>query len=122
MGSRGQVTLELVVSTTVIAILLSCAGFILKAEWDRGKCAYLSFEATHAAMSEDPGTPETPEVNDQPQIGSGGLKPLSEKLARRRPVSSQVQVSRSDSGVNGVGGCGDAKEGVSFKFLESISW
>jgi hypothetical protein len=45
----GQTTFELLTSASLLMITVSGMGYLFKAEWDRGKCAYLVFEKTHAA-------------------------------------------------------------------------
>lgn len=50
-GEAGQATLELVLSSALVIVALSGAGWLLKAQWERSRCAYLVFEATHARLT-----------------------------------------------------------------------
>jgi hypothetical protein len=50
MNIRGQSTVELLISVSVLMITLVGVGWVFKAEWDRGKCVYFVFEKTHAAL------------------------------------------------------------------------
>jgi hypothetical protein len=85
MTESGQATLEFSVSATLIALVLTGAGWILKVNWERAQCAYLVFETTHARV-----------------------------MGRIEPRQSQVQVliTESPSSIQGEGKCGDHTERV----------
>lgn len=58
-GNRGQATVELIVSATLVALTVALGGFILKAEWERTQCARWVFEVTRKKLegSEAPSPP-----------------------------------------------------------------
>jgi hypothetical protein len=47
-ADRGQSLVEFMVSATVASLVVAGTGWLLRAQWERGRCAYLVFEATHA--------------------------------------------------------------------------
>jgi hypothetical protein len=49
-GEKGQTTVELLTSASLLMITISGVGWLFKAEWQRGECAYFVFEKTHAAL------------------------------------------------------------------------
>ena len=82
--------MELVLSAAGVALVLAGAGWVLKAEWQRARCAHLVFERTHERLV---GVPE-------------------------RGISISVRVSEDASSVQGEGICGDAVERVEMRKLE----
>jgi hypothetical protein len=50
-----------------VILTLSGAGWVLRAEWDRARCAYLVFEVTHSKLvgAPAPATPAPVSVTDQ---------------------------------------------------------
>ena len=95
MNSRGQSTVELLVSASVLMITLTGVGWIFKAEWDRGKCVYVVFEKTHAALIGAP-SPNPPRWMDSPSA-----------------------VENLPQGAKGLALCGGSPETVSLPSLES---
>jgi hypothetical protein len=74
---NGQVMVELLAAIVSVAVTISFAGWFLKVEWDRGKCAYIVFEHTHAEVSNST-PPRTPpwfsapiEIHDLPDTVQG---------------------------------------------------
>lgn len=90
--SSGQATLELVVSAALISLTLIGSGWLLKAQWNRGRCAYLVFETAHAR--------------------------LTGRLEKGRPASVRIQVSESAEAVESLGECGQAREKITLPRLE----
>lgn len=105
-GLRGQATLELLISSTVLTVLVAGAGWIIKAEWDRGKCAYLVFEKTHAELTEE-------DEGEESQ-----LRPLSSLVSK----ASEIQITDTTEEVAGAGHCGGASETLHLRKLEAVSW
>jgi hypothetical protein len=89
-GTDGQVLLELVFSAAGVALVLAGAGWVLRAEWQRARCAYVVFERTHERLV---GLPE-------------------------QGVSVSVRVSERPGSVLGEGRCGGANERVEMAKLE----
>jgi hypothetical protein len=89
----GQALLEMAISFAVITITLTGASWVLKAEWNRFQCAYLTFEAVHAKMT-----------------GS---------FQRIHPKTTVVDNGNS---VIGLGVCGGVREQVELPYLEAASW
>jgi hypothetical protein len=94
MNNRGQSTVELLISVSVLMITVSGVGWVFKAEWDRGKCVYFVFEKTHAALI-------------------GTKSPNS-----RRWMDSPIDVQSLPEGAKGVALCGGSPEMVSLPQLE----
>jgi len=94
VNNRGQSTVELLISVSVLMITLSGVGWVFKAEWDRGKCIYFVFEKTHAAL-----------------IGTKSLN-------SSRWMDSPIDVQNLPEGAKGVALCGGSPETVSLPQLE----
>jgi hypothetical protein len=90
----GQTTFELLASASLLMITVSGMGYLFKAEWDRGKCAYLVFEKTHAAAM-------NPSQSDFFSVGS------------------VVQTEDLPDSVKGIALCHGSPEIVSIPKLES---
>jgi hypothetical protein len=90
----GQTTVELLASASLLMITVSGMGYLFKAEWDRGKCAYLVFEKTHAAATGS----------------TDGLFSLT---------NSQVQTQDFPDSTKGIALCKGTPELVSIPKLES---
>ena len=90
----GQAVLELTFSAGLVALTLAGAGWVLQAEWNRGRCAYLTFETTHA------------------------------RLVGRRPnaTARQVETEENEREVRGEGRCGKIVEKVALRRLEAVAW
>ncbi len=48
----GQVLLEFALSSGLLLLTLVGSGWVLRAQWQRTRCAVLTFERTHAAAHE----------------------------------------------------------------------
>ena len=94
MDHRGQSTVELLISVSVLMITLSGVGWVFKAEWDRGKCVYFVFEKTHATLV-------------------GAKIPNS-----NRWMDSTIVVQNLPEGAKGVALCGGSPETVLLPQLE----
>jgi hypothetical protein len=90
----GQTTFELLTTASLLMITVSGMGYLFKAEWDRGKCAYLVFEKTHAAAVG----------------GNPGLFSLA---------SSEVRIHDSPDSTKGIGFCRGTPETISIPKLET---
>jgi hypothetical protein len=86
--------IELVFSILAIAITLSGTGWLLKFGWDKGKCAYVVFEQTHA------------------QVSHSSPLPLSD------PYSGSVRIEASNDSVTGTADCGQSTEQVTLPELD----
>lgn len=90
----GQATLEVLVSSTLVLVVFAGAGWVLRAAWERGKCAALVFEATRGALSRE-----------------------------HRPLAVELSISESDEALVGEARCGarrPAIERVGFRKLEKL--
>lgn len=94
LTDSGQSAVELLASISTVVVAVSVAGFMLKVEWDRGKCAYIVFEKTHAQVA-----------NSLPPLNPwGGEVP--------------VQVQNLPDSAEGNGLCGQSTEAVSLPQLD----
>jgi hypothetical protein len=84
---------EFLISSLLVVATLSGAGWVLHAEWDRARCAYLVFEKTHSRLNGHPSAD-----------------------------SFEILISEDAEQVEGTGSCRYARERVSFKKLSSASW
>lgn len=89
--------LDLVFAITTVVLTLSGAGWLLKVEWDQGRCAYIVFEQTHANVS-----------------GSAPL-PLSGSYG------GSVRIDSQPDSVQGSADCGGSSEQVSLPRLDPSS-
>jgi hypothetical protein len=89
----GQATLELVLSSGLVAVTVVAAGWTLYAGWERSRCAYLTFESAHLRLT-------------------GQIR-----LPGRR-----VEVEEDEDGVSAQGRCRAAVETVRLQRLEKIAW
>lgn len=87
--------IELAVSSILVAITLSGSGWLLQAEWQRGRCAYLVFEKAHGRLVGAPASP----------LGDG--------------PGTRIVISEDSSSVRGDGQCQDAHEQTGFNKLEN---
>jgi hypothetical protein len=69
--------LELLFSLITVVITITAAGWMLKFEWDKGQCAYIVFERTHAQIA-DSTPPSSPwgeqfpvQIEDRPDSTEG---------------------------------------------------
>ena len=79
-------TVEFLMTGTLIAFVLSGASWVLKGEWDRHRCAHFIFETAHAKLH-----------GDRMPIPFGRI---------------QVAVSVNENSVQASGICGRARESV----------
>ena len=86
----GQAMVELVLSAGAILLTIASAGWILKLEWDRARCAHLVFEKTRAALNHTP-------------------LPPTARIA--------IEISEDASSITGQSQCGKAHEKVRLKKL-----
>jgi hypothetical protein len=49
-NERGQTLVELLMSLSTVVVSITAAGWLLKVQWDQGRCAYIVFEQTHAEI------------------------------------------------------------------------
>ena len=96
MDERGQTLIELLYSLSTVVLSITAAGWLLKIEWDRGRCAYVVFEQTHAQVSNSP--------------------PISVGQDYGGPI--QVQTQASQDSVDGTAQCGQSSETVSLPQLD----
>ena len=90
----GQTLVEFAVSLSLAAAVLGSASWLLRGEWERGKCAYLVFERTHARLV-------------------GLAKPwMTER-------SAQIVIIEEPTRIRGEGRCGSALEKVNLTRLEA---
>ncbi len=92
--------IELLFTIPMIVLTLTGAGWFLKVEWDQGRCAYITFEKTHAQLT--------------------GASPLAgPSLASS--YGGRVQVRVSSDSVQGSGDCGSSSEKVALPQLDPDS-
>jgi hypothetical protein len=87
----GQTTIELLATVSLLVTTLAGMGYLFKAEWERGHCAYLAFEKTHA-------------------VAMGAL-PFS--------LVSSVLIADLPDSVRGTAFCGGSPEMISIPKLEA---
>ncbi len=92
LESRGQATVELLISGTLVTLTLLSTCWLLKAQWERGRCAHLVFERTRQAMN-DGGSPSI-------------------------PIRVDVEIWEDRESVHGKARCGDATEEVVLRKIE----
>jgi hypothetical protein len=80
---------EFLLSLLFSLVAVTATAGLLRTEWDRTRCAYLTFEAAHARLTGAP--------------------------AR---LSPQIQVQAGPERVRGQGRCGQAREQVELPWLE----
>jgi hypothetical protein len=102
MNNRGQSTVELLISVSVLMITVSGVGWVFKAEWDRGKCVYFVFEKTHAAL-----------VGTKSPNASRRIDSRIDSM-----LDSTIVVQNLPEGAKGVALCGGSPETVSLPKLE----
>lgn len=89
---RGQVTLEVILSTGLLMLVLTGAGWVLKLEWDRARCAYLVFESAHARLT-----------------------------GRAGPRAVDIEIYETPEAVSSVGRCGSSQQTVRLPKLPSLA-
>ena len=92
-SDSGQSLVELMISFALVTVTVTGATWILQAEWNRSKCAFLVFQATRESLN---GTPS----------------PL------QTTARSGVQITESGIEVTGEAHCGEALETVHLRKLE----
>lgn len=100
-NDSGQAWIEFMLSLTGLIITITATSWLLKIQWDRGRCAYLVFEHTHrhllVGLSQKQGGPSI--------LGSIG----------------SIQFQDSPDQITGQGLCGESKESVTLPRLEPQS-
>ena len=96
VGRSGQALVEFAYFAVFSTSFVGIAGLILKEEWNRSKCAYLTFEATHR------------------DLVSPWIAPATRGFS--------FQVEKRGHQITGTGQCGKHTEKVSLPFLESAQW
>jgi len=86
----GQTLIEFALSSTAVLLTLTAAGWVLRAHWDRARCAYLTFETTHA------------ELIGKPRVS----------------IRVPILIQETPEGYEGSGACGKASEKVSLRKIE----
>jgi len=109
-GSSGQALVEFAYFVVFAASFVSIAGLILKEEWNRSKCVYLTFEATHRDLV-------SPSVKPRAR---GILEDLDIQHSHRQGFSIHIQ--KRGHQIIGTGRCGSHTETISLPFLESAKW
>lgn len=94
LNELGQTTVELIASLSTVVLTITAAGWLMKVEWDRGKCAYIVFEKTHAQAT-----------HSLPPLFTWGS-------------DMPVQVQNVPGGTEGTGICGQSAERVSLPQLD----
>lgn len=94
MNRKGQAHIELALSAAMVSLAIVGAGWVLKAQWERSKCAYLVFETTHARVAGHP----------------------------LPPASIRVILSEDEQAVEGSALCGQASESIRLPKLEHAQW
>ena len=88
----GQTLLEFLLSASLLTVTISGVGWMLRAEWDRARCAYFVFETTHATLT-------------------------GRALPR---VSTEVRIRDGTTEVSGEARCGSARQEVRLPKLEEL--
>ena len=91
---QGQALLELIASILTVVLTVASSGWLMKIEWDRGRCAYIVFENTHAQVANSP-PPDTPPW-----------------------FSSRISIHDLPDAVEGSSHCGESEESVTLPKLE----
>jgi hypothetical protein len=97
--NSGQALVEFAFFSIFSAGFIGIAGSILKEEWDRSKCAYLTFEGTHHYLVSGL-------INLPVNLGHGFL----------------FQVEDLGDQILGIGQCGNHIEKVRLPRLETAKW
>jgi hypothetical protein len=93
--------IELLFTIPMIVLTLTGAGWFLKVEWDQGRCAYITFEKTHAQLT--------------------GSSPLSGANLSASAYGGRVQIQVSPESVQGSADCGSSTEQVGLPQLDPQS-
>ncbi|MEO5968903.1 MAG: hypothetical protein ABIQ95_03175 [Bdellovibrionia bacterium] len=109
IGNSGQALAEFIYFSVCSASIVGTAGFILKQEWDRSKCAYLVFEYTHNYLVH----PDTVVAEI----------PFSKSSLRRSGMSDfAFHIEAHSHQIIGTGQCGNHIEKVRLPMLETATW
>lgn len=105
--TSGQALVEFVFFSLFSSIFVGFAGFILKEEWNRSKCAYLTFEKTHhdllgSSLSEE---------GEVFSLLKGGGGP-----------SFSFQIEEHGQEIVGIGLCRGHQEKIRLPLLETAQW
>ena len=90
-NDSGQTLIELLISSALITLTVTGAGWVLHAEWNRAKCEYLVFQKTRQGLN---------------------------RLSGVSSNNPSVLLTDNGSEITGEGQCGDAVETVRLNRLE----
>ncbi len=107
----GQALVEFSFSVLLIVVLVFLCGLVLKAEFERLRCAHEVFEQTHQRL-----------VQGRDESGSVSLHSNQVRAKLVRSVFSGVTITVDDQGVHGRMTCGRTLERVDLPWLESAQW
>lgn len=91
-NQSGQATLELSLSSGLILVAVMAGSWLIKAEWDRARCAHLVFQKTHDQLTQE----------------------------RHSPLRFEVKITESDQKVRGQKTCGKSVETVELPKLQAL--
>ena len=91
LGERGQATVELIVSATLVALTVVLGGAVLRAEWERTQCARWVFEVARKKLE-----------------GDDSLQP---------PAWIHIELREDPQAWSAEGRCGSSKEAIQFQKL-----
>jgi len=97
--TSGQSLVEFLLGLIPVTLVLAGAVILLKAQWDRIRCAHLVFEKTHEQMIK-------------------GETPLSGPIG----ISGDAIVAETPTGFIGKAVCGNSRERVELPKLENAKW
>ena len=92
-SDSGQTLVELMVSFALVTVTVIGAGWVIQAQWNRSKCAYLVFQATREKLN--------------------GPTSVLQSLAH-----SSIHITDAGGDVTGEALCGEAQETVHLKKLQ----
>jgi hypothetical protein len=95
----GQSLLEFLISLALLLPLLVGAGGLLKAQWDRARCTYHSFEQARQRLASDPS---------------------SSILTRVAGWRSGVRLEETEHEIRASAVCGKARESIRLRKLEAM--
>lgn len=102
MNRTGQTLTEFLLGLGLITLTIAGSGWLLAAQWQQAKCAYLTFQRTRQALD------------------LAGDKRSPEMLPRAIGGIQKIELRMEPTGVSGVGRCGTFPETVKLKSLESL--
>ncbi len=97
-AAAGFATVEFGMTAGLIVLTLAGAAWIVKAQWDRDRCAYFAFQAAHESLM-------------------GALS-----VGWKRETGFEVHLWEDPNNVHAEAICGDAKEAVTLAKLPRAQW